>query len=89
MLPLAFTAEVMPMHNYASGENGDPGIPIFMGSPKFYDNGPGTNFREERLLNVCLASRGDCSCLSRVIAFRIPDKILWPTADRLAVQTRS
>ena len=28
-------------------------------------------YKEEGLLNTCLASRGDCSCLSRVIALRI------------------
>ena len=28
-----------PWGPHYSGENGDPGIPIFMGSPKFYDSG--------------------------------------------------
>ena len=28
-----------PWGPHYSGENGDPGIPIFMGSPKFYDTG--------------------------------------------------
>ena len=30
---------------------------------------------------VCISSRGDFSCLSRVTAYHFPYKIMWPTAD--------